>query len=242
MLDRVLVHIQDSNHLPPSKWKLWILKWPDGFVLKERDVLGLTERTDIWINTICLQRRFRLTGLQMCQTTSPVRINKKPHSFHQHRLCYMLHECYIIETCSRISWCSLGTTCSHVLPHPAIYGSWVFIDCWIFTAAGKLLLLSSPVCIVTFVSSWNSNLQRRTKRDAPFGVLKTSQTEVNLSRSTPKLQVQHQFAIYSYLLHEHIQSADAEIHQKKWITPYKRISRDWYWKATPATATEKSGS
>jgi len=100
---------------------------------------------------------------------APIRINKKQHSFHQHRLCYMLHECYIIETCSRISCCSLGTTCSHVLSHPAIYGSWLFIDCWIFTAAGKLLLVSSPVCIVSFVSKgWSDPVPMTAP--VPFGM------------------------------------------------------------------------
>jgi hypothetical protein len=43
-----------SRQQSPSTQQMQTLNFeaPNSFVLKERDVLSLTERTDIWINTI----------------------------------------------------------------------------------------------------------------------------------------------------------------------------------------------
>jgi hypothetical protein len=104
-----------------------------------------------YISAIMPPEKLQVDRITNLPNHTPARINKRKHSFHPYRLCYILHECYIIETCSD-KLLQLGTKCSHGLPHPTIYGSWLFIDCWILTAARKLLLLSSPTCIVSFVS------------------------------------------------------------------------------------------
>jgi hypothetical protein len=64
-----------------------------------------------------------------------------------------------------------------------------------FTAAGKLLLTFVPRLYREFCIQVEIPIFKGERGDAPFGVLKTSQTEVNLCNPTAKLQVQHQFAI-----------------------------------------------
>jgi hypothetical protein len=126
---------------------------------------------------------------------TPARINKKQHSFHPHRLCYILHECYIIETCSdKLLQFRYYVQARFATP----YNLWLLtvhrllnIDSGTQAASTFVPYLYREFCIQVQILIFKGEGEETHRL-----VLKTRQAEdLKLCSQTRKLQVQHQFTI-----------------------------------------------
>jgi hypothetical protein len=167
--------------------------------LEKRDVLHLTERTDTClefnISAIMPPEKLQVGRITNLPNHTPARINKKQHSFHPHRLFYILHECYIIETCSD----KLLQFRYYVQPCFATpYNLWILtvhrllnIDSGTQAASTFVPYSYREFCIEVEIPIFKGEAEETHRL-----VLKTRQTEdLKLCSQTPKLQVQHQFTI-----------------------------------------------